>query len=177
MYAAPDHIQVKMQEACQGLIAAQSHDIYVVCLHQNFHRRLKGRRIQMLHSIMKLLHISRHHRGQQLRLGAVSIFSVYFANTVQPAADPFLQSLLKLRIAGIADPGGKPHHRGFTDSQGFSKLCSRHKYGLIHMLQNKFRNSLLIFTHTRILPGNPIRHITLFFHIYPCTSMPAGMAF
>ena len=148
---APDHIQVKMQNRCQWLIAAKSHDINGLRLQNRGNGGFKGRRIQIVYGILDLFDICAEYGGQDLRLGASAVFGIHFLNAVELSLHAAFQCLLEFRITVITDSRCKTHYGRFTDSQCLTQLCCGHKYCLIVMFRYVIRNGFVAFAHFCIM--------------------------
>ena len=110
---------------------------------QLVHRAAEGVAIQPIDDIVDAVHIPLHHAAQNIRTGHLVAGHLYPLNGRQLAADQLLQRLLHLRIAVIAQLGGKAHHRGFADGGRLAQSGGGHKRRPVIVVQYERGDALL----------------------------------
>ena len=112
-------------------------------LQQQLHHPLKLAAVDLLDGGMDAVHITLHHRGQNIISGHLILRRLNPLYRRQPPADDLLQCLLHGGIAAVSQLGGEPHHRGFADLCRLAQLGGGHEGRLVIVVQNIVGDPLL----------------------------------
>ena len=136
-------IEIKADKACQRSGASYAENIDVLCADYGVHHTVELIHGGILKGAADFFNVHVEDLGQHV--GAVHAVAGYFnaLNGGQLVANHFLQSVLKLRVAVVAEFGSEAYNCGFGNADNFAKARCGHKGSLVVMLQNEVADSLL----------------------------------
>ena len=154
-----NQMEIKVQITCQIRRGAHTENIDVAGVEQLVHRTVKCAAVQLIDRRMNTPHVPLHNAAQDVLMVHLLPGDLDTLDGSQTAAHQFLQRFLHLGVAFITQLGGKAHYRGLTDLRGLAQLGSRHKGGLIVIVQNILRNTALAFGKALALGLDHLQHI------------------